>query len=57
LQLESDEPLSNLAFDFNWRRYNEAVAYGAAVQGAILSGVRDAQTSNLLLVGGCRSNR
>jgi L1 cell adhesion molecule like protein len=29
---------------------DEAVAYGAAVQGAILSGVRDASTSSLLLV-------
>ena len=29
---------------------DEAVAYGAAVQGAILSGVRDSATANLLLV-------
>jgi len=29
---------------------DEAVAYGAAVQGAILAGVRDAATSNVLLV-------
>mmetsp|Transcript_9757 Transcript_9757/g.15697 ORF Transcript_9757/g.15697 Transcript_9757/m.15697 type:complete len:302 (-) Transcript_9757:217-1122(-) len=29
---------------------DEAVAYGAAVQGAILSGARDANTANLLLV-------